>query len=241
MIFIIFFLVALIYSSVGLAGGSAYAGFLALLDIPHKYIPSTSQFLNVIVSSVGFFNYRIHLDLKGKWKILLPTFFFSICGVILGVNTEVGKREFYIILGSTLILSAIFSFLKDYFRSLDIKIGYKFVPVISFFLGFITGIVGIGGGIFLSPVLLFAGFPVKEIASITSIYIFFNSSAGFITNYIKGNVDISLALPVSLSVLVGGFLGSYLGSFKFSPEIVRKILITIIFIIGFQILWRGLR
>jgi len=236
--YLVFFAIALIYSSVGLAGGSAYVGFLALFSVEPRFIPSTAQFLNVVVSLIAFFNYKVHLNIKRK--SIIPTFLLAIFGVILGSNLKLKESEFFIILGLSLILAALASFIKDFIPTLKFRISESVVPFISFALGFLTGVVGIGGGIFLSPILLLANFPVKEIASITSVYILLNSSAGFIINYFRGNVNFSLVLPFSLSVLIGGFLGSYLGSFKFAPKVVRKILITIIIIIGGKILWRGI-
>jgi len=240
MIYIAFFLIAFLYSSVGLAGGSAYAGLLALLGVEQRFIPSTSQFLNIVVSLVGVFNYRVHLRYKGRIRYLVAVYILSIFGVLAGSILNLSRGEFYIVLGSSLILAGVLSLLRDYISGLNFKIPHFVVPFISFLLGFLTGIVGIGGGIFLSPVLLLAGFNVKEVASITSVYILLNSSVGFAVNFLRGNVNLYLVGLISIVVLVGGFAGSYLGSFKFAPGVVRKVLIAIIIIIGGQILWRGI-
>ncbi|WP_092347032.1 sulfite exporter TauE/SafE family protein [Candidatus Chrysopegis kryptomonas] len=239
MIYFVFFIIALIYSSVGLAGGSAYVAFLAILGTDRIYIPSTAQFLNIIVSFLGSLNYRKHFQ-KDFLKDVLIIYALSISGVVLGSKIELSDRAFYIILGLSLIASSVLSFLKDKISKIKFSIPRYFVPFFGFAFGFLTGIVGIGGGIFLSPILLLANFPVKLVAFITSLYILLNSSAGFLTNVYAGRVDISLSLSLAFFVALGGFVGSYFGSSKFKPEIVKATLNTIILFIGGQILWRGI-
>jgi len=236
----VFFVIAFLYSMVGLGGGSAYAGFLTLFGINHKLVPSTALFLNIIVSLMGAFNYRIHFPFKDKKITILSLYLSAIVGTALGSKITLQKSEFYIILGSALILAGITSFIKERITQLKISINTWALTCISFLIGFVTGVVGIGGGIFLSPVLLLSGFPVKEVASITSLYILGNSSVGFVSHWQRGNVDWELIVGCGGAVMIGGFAGSYLGSFKFKPATLRNFLNAIIIIVGIQILWKGI-
>ena len=161
-------------------------------------------------------------------------------GVILGTEISMKEKIFFLILGVLLIISSLFMLLKDYISKTEFKLNLFFLFPLSFILGFLTGLIGIGGGIFLSPILLFSGFPVKEIASITTIFNLLNSSAGFIKNAFACKVDYFLAILFGSVVGFGGFLGSYFGSFKLSSSILEKILIIIILTMGGIILWKGI-
>ncbi len=260
-LYFIFFLFAFLYSMVGLGGGSAYVALLGISGIDHKFIPSTALFLNIIVTSIGFFNYKVHLNFKEKKNFLIFLYLLSISGVFIGSKIHLKRKEFLLILGLSLVIASIISFFRDKMKGNppdpfskspkgdlhqggNLNVGAvskpRSVVLILFFgflFGFLAGLVGIGGGIFLSPILLIAGFPVKEIAGITSLYIFLNSSSGFVSHLVEGNVNFSLILPFTIFVIIGSVLGSSLGSFKFKPIIVKRVLTSIIFIIGIRILW----
>ena len=228
----LFFLFAFLYSIVGLGGGSAYTALLGISGIDYRFIPSTSLFLNVIVTLIGFLNYRVHIDFKKRKIFLILLYAFAIFGVTLGSQVDLCKKLFFTVLGITLLISSLISIfrdvlLKDKERELEMK-SYILVLIFGFLFGFLGGLVGIGGGIFLSPILLIAGFPVKEIAGITSLYIFLNSSFGFISHFLRGNINPNIILPLSLFVLTGSLLGSFLGSFKFKPILIKRILTLII-------------
>jgi len=256
----LFLIFALFYSMVGLGGGSAYVALLGISGIEHKFIPSTALFLNIIVTSIGFFNYRVHLNFKEKKVFLILLYTLSITGAFIGSKISLKRKEFLLILSISLIVASFISFFRDRIKSnppyplhqgvqspliplhqggeLNVKI--ILVLIFGFLFGFLAGLTGIGGGIFLSPILLIAGFPVKEIAGMTSLYIFLNSSSGFISHYFEGNVDFLLVLPFALLVLIGSILGSYLGSFKLKPLFIKRGLEFIIFIIGVIIIWRAI-
>ncbi len=238
--------VAVVYSMAGLGGGSIYVGLFSASDMEHRFIPSTSLFLNMVVTSAGFFNYRKHINFKEK-NFLIPLYFLSIAGVYLGtkVNLNLKRKEFLLILGILLILSAVISFFKN---RLKVYTGFKksstknnVILFCSFIFGFFAGLVGIAGGVFLSPLLLIAGFHPKEIAGITSLYVFLNSTLGFMFHYFENNVDFSVIFPCVFFVFTGGIIGSYLGSFRFNPAFVNKFLIFIIFTIGTRIILKATR
>ncbi len=239
--YIIFALIAFLYSSVGLGGGSAYTAILAVIGKEPKYIPSTSLFLNSIVTLLGFLNYRVHVNFPDKKFFLLALYLLGVFGVLIGSKVKLEPSIFYLILGFALCLSSILSLLSEWIKNLTFKINQTYIPFASFFTGILAGITGIGGGIYLSPILLLSKIPVKEIAGITSLYIFVNSTVGFTSHFINGNVNFTLILPLSLCVVIGALLGAYLGSFKLPSRIIKLLLNTIILTIGIKLLWTGLK
>ncbi len=244
----LFFLFSFLYSIAGLGGGSAYVALLSISGIEEKYIPSTALFLNMIVTFIGFFNYRVHLNFKERKSFLISLYSISGAGAFLGSKLHLRRKEFLLIVGIFLVISSIISFFKEKIKdaehdpSLGRKRNFKILLVLifGFLLGFLAGLAGIGGGIFLSPILLITGFPLKEIAGITSIYIFLNSFSGFLSHLIEGKVNSSWILPLAFPVTAGASMGSFLGSFKFKPIAIKRILALTIFIIGVRVLWRAI-
>lgn len=239
---LIFFLVALIYSMVGLGGGSAYVAVLTLSGIGFRYIPATALFLNVIVTLIGFSQFKSHIhQLKGKTIVLL--ILFSMMGVIIGSGIRLNEKEFRLLLGIVLVVASFITFNKEKIRRLlsgkrVLSERFQVVAVTSgFFIGLIAGLFGIGGGVFLAPVLLVTGVDVKEVAAITSLYIFVNSLTGFISHSIQGNVNLTYLFHFSIFVMVGALIGAYLGSKKFKPIILVRVLTVLIFLIGARLIW----
>jgi len=238
--YFLFFIFAFLYSMVGLGGGSAYVAILTISDAPYKIIPSTALFLNMTVSLVSFANYRFYFPAEKKYLVFL-VYLLGGAGATVGASINLKEKTFFLILGSALVLSALISFLKDFgLKNIGFKIPQKTLPFVSFPIGLLAGITGIGGGVYLSPLLIFAGFPTKEIASITSLYIFFNSALGFSVKALKGDFDFQFALPLLIFALSGAFLGGYLGSKKFRPQVVKFFLNLIILNIGGYTLWKGI-
>ncbi|MEO0290901.1 MAG: TSUP family transporter [candidate division WOR-3 bacterium] len=236
-IYFLFFLFALIYSSVGLGGGSAYVALMSFCGVSHKFIPSTSLFLNVLASLIAFLNYRIHIDFKNRFKFLTLLYLLSLTGVYIGAKIVIERKLFMIVLGLVLILLSIISILENFIKKLKIRIKISFVPLFGFIAGIIAGLLGIGGGILVSSVLIFSGIGEKEIPGILSFFVMINSLFGFIIHFIRGNVNFNLILPITFSVFLGSIIGSFAGSYKLKPIYVKKILNLIILSFGVKILW----
>ena len=238
--YLLFFIFAFLYSMVGLGGGSAYVAILTISDTPYKIIPSTALFLNMTVSLVSFANYRFYFPSEKKNLVFL-IYLLGGAGATVGASINLKEKTFFLILGSALVLSALISFLKDFgLKYINFKIPQKALLLVSFPIGLLAGITGIGGGVYISPLLIFTGFPTKEIASITSLYIFFNSALGFSVKVLKSSFDFQFALPLLIFALSGAFLGGYLGSKKFRPQVVKFFLNLIILNIGGYTLWKGI-
>ena len=212
---ILFIITATLYSSVGFGGGSTYLAFLLLWGVPYFIFPIIALSCNIIVVSGNCFNYIRAGNLN--LKLLIPYLIGSIPFAYIGGSLPIEKRLFEILLFLVLAVAGLLLLFK--FKSYDDDEGnYKKVPIIvsiiiGSLLGFISGIVGIGGGIFLSPILFLirAGKP-KHIITAASLFILINSLSGIIGQLTKNVVliEISNYWFLLLAVLVGGQLGNFL-------------------------------
>ena len=223
---IIFFIVSFLYSSVGLGGGSSYTAILAILNVNYLAIPTITLALNLCVTTVSNFNYiknkhlRIHL--------FIPFLIASVPFSYLGGTLILPKGVFWSVLLFCLFLVAI----RIYFfktLSFDFNFTKSQQTVVSVFfgafLGFIAGVTGLGGGIFLIPFIIIFGLGnVKEAAACGAAFIWVNSLSGILARTQYNTIDIHYYLPVIGSVVLGGILGSHLGASYFKPRTMEKIL-----------------
>ena len=212
---IFFFITAILYSSVGFGGGSTYLALMLIWDIPYYIFPIIALFCNIIVVSGNSLNYIRSDNLK--INLLIPYLIGSIPFVFFGASIQIGKELFEILLFIILVIAGIFLFIESKsFNNNEVKIN-KIPKIISIItgsvIGFISGVVGIGGGIFLSPILFLmkAGYP-KQIAAVASLFILINSIfgvAGQLTKDVVFNEFLNF-WPFFLAVLIGGQIGNFL-------------------------------
>tara|TARA_B110000902_G_scaffold182452_1_gene206640 strand:- start:165 stop:911 length:747 start_codon:yes stop_codon:yes gene_type:complete len=240
-----FFITAILYSSVGFGGGSTYLALMLIFDIPYYIFPIIALFCNIIVVSGNSINYIRSGNLN--LKLLTPYLVGSIPFTILGASISIEKEIFEILLFFILIIAGIFlligsnSFNKDQIKIKQIP---KILSIsIGSVIGFISGIVGIGGGIFLSPLLFLmkAGYP-KHIATTASLFILINSIfgvAGQLTKNIVFNEFLNY-WPLFLVVLMGGQVGNFLNiKFLTNKTLALITSLLVIFVaarMGFRIL-----
>lgn len=222
------FIVAFLYASVGHGGASGYLALMALFGISPAFIKPSALVLNLFVSGIAFCQfYR-----KGyfRWNLFLPFAISSIPMAYLGASVDVDPVWYKRILAVCLVLAT----LRILGLFGDMQSGRKDMPFLSGFvlggiLGFISGMIGIGGGIILSPViLLFRWGDVKETASVSSLFIFVNSLSGLL-----GQVHTGLNFTASMSwyaaaAVIGGTLGAYAGSSMLNNITVRNSLAVIL-------------
>ncbi len=222
---ILFFITAILYSSVGFGGGSAYLALLLIWDIPYFVFPVIALSCNIIVVSGNCFNYIKAGNLN--LKLLIPYLVGSMPLAFIGGSLPIEKRLFEILLFLVLIVAGALLLLN--YRSYDDKKeSYRKVPIIISILiggalGFISGIVGIGGGIFLSPILfLIKTGRSKHIVTTASLFILINSLSGIIGQLTKNAVlnEIPNYWFLLLAVLVGGQLGNFLNLKIFNARIL---------------------
>jgi len=241
---ILFLATAALYSSVGFGGGSTYLALLLIGGIPYFIFPVIALSCNIIVVSGNCFNYIRAGNLN--LKLLIPYLIGSIPFAFIGGSLLIEKRLFEILL--FLVLTTAGSLLLLNFKSYDdkeenyIKIPIPFSILIGGVLGFISGVVGIGGGIFLSPILFLirAGKP-KHIVTIASLFILINSVFGIIGQLTKNSVinEIPNYWYLLVAVLIGGQLGNFLNLKIFPTHILALVTaILVIFVavrMGFKI------
>jgi len=241
---ILFLATAILYSSVGFGGGSTYLALLLIWDVPYFIFPVIALSCNIIVVSGNCFNYIRTGNLN--LKLLLPYLIGSIPLAFIGGSLPIEKRLFEILL--FLVLATAGALLLLNFKSYDdkeenyIKIPIPVSILIGGVLGFISGVVGIGGGIFLSPILFLirAGKP-KHIVTIASLFILINSVSGIIGQLTKNSVinEIPNYWYLLVAVLIGGQLGNFLNLKIFPTHILALVTaILVIFVavrMGFKI------
>ena len=242
---IFFFITAILYSSVGFGGGSTYLALMLIWDIPYYIFPIIALFCNIIVVSGNSINYIKSGNLN--LKLLIPYLIGSVPFAFFGASMSIGKELFEILLFLILIIAGIFLLIESKsFNKNQIKI--KQVPVflsitLGSIIGFISGIAGIGGGIFLSPLLFLmkAGYP-KHIATTASLFILINSIFGVAGQLTKDIVinEFFNYWPLFVAVLVGGQIGNYI-NIKFLSNKTLALLTSLLVIfvagrMGFRIL-----
>jgi uncharacterized membrane protein YfcA len=242
---IFFFITAILYSSVGFGGGSTYLALMLIWDIPYYIFPIIALFCNIIVVSGNSINYIKSGNLN--LKLLIPYLIGSVPFAFFGASISIGKELFEILLFLILIIAGIFLLIESKsFNKNQIKI--KQVPVflsitLGSIIGFISGIAGIGGGIFLSPLLFLikAGYP-KHIATTASLFILINSIFGVAGQLTKDIVinEFFNYWPLFVAVLVGGQIGNYI-NIKFLSNKTLALLTSLLVIfvagrMGFRIL-----
>ena len=225
---ILFFVTAILYSSVGFGGGSTYLALLLIWEVPYFIFPVLALSCNIIVVSGNCVNYIKAGNLN--LKLLIPYLVGSIPLAYFGGSLNIEKNLFEILL--FVVLTAAGALLLFNFRSYDDRnTSYKNIPtlfsiLIGGILGFISGVVGIGGGIFLSPILfLFRVDKPKYIVTTASLFILINSISGIIGHLTKNNVliEISNYWYLLVAVLIGGQLGNFLNLKIFPTKILALI------------------
>ena len=225
---ILFFVTAILYSSVGFGGGSTYLALLLIWGIPYNIFPVIALSCNIIVVSGNCFNYIRAGNLN--LKLLIPYLVGSIPLAFIGGFLPIEKEFFEILLFVVLTVAGILLLFK--FKSYDNKEEiYRKIPIIisiliGGILGFVSGVVGIGGGIFLSPILflLRAGRP-KHIVTTASLFILINSLSGIIGQLTKNAIlnEIQNYWFLLLAVLIGGQVGNFLNLKIFPTRILALV------------------
>ena len=236
---ILFFITAILYSSVGFGGGSTYLALLLIWGIPYTIFPIIALGCNIIVVSGNCFNYIRAGNLN--FKLLTPYLIGSIPLSFIGGSLPLDKQFFEIILFLVLLIAGCLLLLN--FNSYDNKEAkYRNIPLfwsitIGGILGFVSGIVGIGGGIFLSPILfLLKVAKPKHIITAASLFILINSIFGIIGQLTKEIYfeEMYSYFYLLIIVLIGGQVGNYLNLKIFPTKVLALITSALVLFVALR-------
>ena len=242
---LIFFMgVAFIYSSVGFGGGSSY---LAIMSLYHFAVPDmklSALICNIIVvtgSSILFIRNK-----QVNFKKILPVVAFSVPLAYLGGKMALSDNVFFILLGISLITASILLWIRTRTiaeQDIEAKPNYLNDGLIGSGIGFLSGMVGIGGGIFLSPILnLMRWDTSKKIAATAAVFILVNSIGGIAGQLSKPHNDLNYTQVILLcmAVFAGGQIGSRVGIRKFNAMAVKRVTAVLVFAAGIEVLYKHL-
>jgi uncharacterized protein len=240
----LFLLTALAYAMVGFGGGSTYTALLVLAETDYRILPAISLACNITVVTGSV----IHYGSAGlvRWRRLLPIVTLSVPLAFLGGLMEIPERAFIALLGLALLASAVALIIRKPAVSgergiLPLWSG----PALGGGIGFLAGLVGIGGGIFLAPALhLLRWGPAREIAAAASVFILVNSLAGLggQVQRLASSDDLAAVIsywPLLPAVLVGGQVGVWLGRTRTSETWLIRLTALLVLFVSIRLLWRA--
>ena len=230
------FLIALLYSSVGHAGASGYIAVLSLFGLSPTVIKPTALTLNIMVASIAA--WQFHRAGHFSWRLFWPFAILAIPLAFAGGYINLPIHVFKIIVGIVLLLSAVRLLvrppeeesIKEPSVPLSISVGSG--------LGLLSGLTGTGGGIFLTPLLLFKRWAhAKRAAAVSAMFILGNSFAGLLGNISSTKSFPSFAITLAIAAVIGGAAGSYFGSQRFPHTVIKRLLAVVLIIAGTKLIF----
>ena len=221
-------IVAFLYASVGHGGASGYLALMSAFSFPMTYMKPTALVLNILVSSVSFYFY--YREKNFKWNLFYPFALTSIPFSFVGGYLKIDAFYYKIILATVLVFAVLrllgfFGKEKNTLKEINLPLALGFGALI----GFLSGLLGIGGGIILSPVLLLFGWAtMKQAAAVSALFILTNSISGLFGFVSQGGILPESSLVLIGVVFIGGTLGAYYGSTKFNSKSLRYVLSAVI-------------
>lgn len=240
---LLFLITSILYSSVGFGGGSTYLALLLLWDVPFYIFPIIALSCNIIVVSGNCINYTRAGNLNTK--LLVPYLVGSIPLAYIGGSLEIDKGIFEILLFTILTIAG-FLLLINFKTYNDDEKNYRKIPLlfavlVGSLLGFISGVVGIGGGIFLSPILfLLRAAKPKHIVTAASVFILINSLSGILGQLSKNEIleQILNYWPLLLAVFIGGQIGNFINIKILPTRILALITSSLVLLVSARMFYK---
>jgi uncharacterized protein len=228
-------IISFLYSSVGLAGASGYIAVLALSSMPSTGIKPVALTLTLIVSAVG--SYQFWRAGHFSWELFWPLAVSSIPAAFVGGYINLPPQVFKVLLGVVLLYSAAWFLVKPPPERAPQPPRLSVALLTGAGIGFVAGLTGSGGGIFLSPLMIVRGWaPTKTVVGIAALFIFVNASAGLAGHLASEQQFPIPALALAVAALVGGWIGAYLGSRRFTPLVIKRILAVVLTVAGLKLI-----
>jgi uncharacterized protein len=231
------FLVAFLYASVGHGGASGYLALMVIFSFSPDVMKPTALLLNLFVSLTSF--YQFYRGKHFHWKTFLPLALASVPMAFLGGMISVDASIYKKILGIFLLLPIIrFLFFKNASAEELKNPQWPLSIFIGAGIGFLSGLIGIGGGIILSPILLLLKWTdQKQTAAISALFIFVNSLSGLTGQLVKGISFSSDMLVYVFIAFAGGLCGAYLGALKFNQTVIKYLLAVVLIVASYKLLF----
>jgi uncharacterized protein len=235
--YVLIFITAVLYSSVGHGGASGYLAIMALFAVSPENMRASALILNLFVAGISFYSYY-----QGGFfriKLLLPFILLSVPMSFLGARLEIDPTVYKVILGIFLLVAIVRMLVTAKNPEKIKKVNIPIALGIGAFLGFFSGMIGIGGGIILSPVLLlFKWATVKQTAAVSALFIFLNSAGGIAGLATTGalNPVKEIYLMIALGI-AGSLTGSYLGRAKLTSARLTYLLASVLLFASFKLFY----
>lgn len=217
---------ATLYSTVGHGGGSGYLAVLALAAVAPEQMRPTALLLNIVVSSIATWKFT-SVDMFRK-DIFVPLICASVPAAFIGGLAEVSPQIYHPVVGLVLLFASVRLFIPMHGAEKTMQPRIVFIVVAGCTIGFVSGIIGVGGGIFLSPLILLLGWTTaKQTAAISAPFILANSISGVCGIAVENSglpIQYSLMAPLAVAVVVGGYIGASFGSRKLGHVGLRTVL-----------------
>jgi len=222
------------YASVGLGGGTGYLAVMTLVGMSTTAMTPIALFLNLVVTGAALL--RFGLAGRLKWKLFLPFLLPAMPAAFLGGIITADRKVFLSLLAITL-LAAAFTMLRNAPNALEQgqepeqrRLLLVALPS-GFMIGFLSGFLGIGGGVFLGPLIIFLGWAnPKEIAAMNSALILILSTIALAAHGTKGNFELMTILPLAVAALIGGFVGATFAEKRLSARTLQRVFAVIVLI-----------
>lgn len=227
-------LIAMLYSSVGHGGASGYLGLMALFGIDVVLMKPSALILNLFVSSIAFISY--YRAGYFRMKLLLPFVVTSIPAAFLGATLEIPPELYKKILGGFLLIAALRILIRPEEDAERKKLSIPIALASGALIGFFAGMIGIGGGIILSPLLLLTRWGgMKETAAASAAFIFLNSLAG-LSGHVFSGMEVSPRIAIWIvAVVIGGLIGSWTGGFKLSATHLKYLITAVLLVASIKL------
>jgi len=227
--------IAFLYSSVGHAGASGYIAVMALFGLAPSVIKPSALILNILVASIA--SWQFWKAGYFSWNLFLPFAITSVPFAFIGGYVSLPAQVFKIIVGVVLLYSA-FRFSVTPKAEEEPRAPEKTTAFsVGAGLGFLSGLTGVGGGIFLTPLLILMKWAkTKNAAAVSALFILVNSISGLAGNIASARELPAFTVPLALSAVAGGTAGSYLGSRRFSTDVIKKLLAVVLLIAGVKLI-----
>lgn len=230
------FAIALLYSSVGHAGASGYIAVMSLLSLAPAEIKPIALALNILVASIG--SWQFWRAGHFAWSLFWPFAILAVPFAFLGGYLNLPTQVFKVVVGFVLLISAAQFFVRPPAEGEPRPPARPLAAGVGAGIGLLSGLTGTGGGIFLTPLLLFLHWArTRSASAISALFILLNSLAGLLGNFSATRTFPKFGISLLVAAAIGGLIGSHLGSRRLAPAVIKRLLAVVLVIAGLKLIF----